>query len=81
MDGVTDLTFCGVEVIFPCRWALCIVGWETGLPLFGRGGVLPQVSSEFVTVFFGFSPFYVRLIFYHSSRTGGMLALFCFVRS
>lgn len=47
LDEVTVLTFCGVEVLFPCRWALCIVGWETGLPSFGRGGVLPQVSSEF----------------------------------
>lgn len=42
---------------------------------------MPQVSSDFVAVFFGFSPLYVRLIFYHSSQTGGMLALFCFVRS
>lgn len=34
-----------------------------------------------MAVSFGFSPLYVRLIFYHSSQTGGMLALFCFVRS
>ena len=42
---------------------------------------VPQVSSEFVAVFFGFSLLCVRLIFYHSSQTGGMLALFCFVHS
>lgn len=40
---------------------------------------VPQVSS--VVDFFGFSPLCVCLIFYHSSQTGGMLALFCFVRS
>lgn len=40
---------------------------------------MPQVSS--VVGFFGFSPLYVCLMFYHSSQTGGMLALFCFVRS
>lgn len=40
---------------------------------------VPQVSS--VVGFFGFSPLYVCLMFYHSSQTGGMLALFCFVRS
>lgn len=40
---------------------------------------VPQVSS--VVGFLGFSPLYVCLIFYHSSQTGGMLALFCFVRS
>lgn len=38
---------------------------------------VPQVSS--VVGFFGFSPLYVCLMFYHSSQTGGMLTLFCFV--
>lgn len=42
---------------------------------------VPQVSSEFVAFFFCFSSLYVCLIFYHSSQTGGMLALFCFVCS
>lgn len=42
---------------------------------------VPRVSSEFVVVFFGFSLLCVRLIFYHSSQTGGMLALFGFVHS
>lgn len=40
---------------------------------------VPQVSS--VVGFFGFSPLYVCLMFYHSSQIGGMLALFCFVHS
>lgn len=53
------------------KWA-AFVGSQLGVP---------QVSSAFVAVSFGFSPLCARLIFYHSSQTGGMLALFCFVRS